>query len=98
MVYLLLQIPIDSFPRLLECEAIETEIIDDRALISGIVYASCEVEIYQYNSVRDPGEERYTSVGEKDVTFKLFFNFDLELDDVCSEFEITDIEFDSIDG
>ncbi|WP_312331332.1 PIN domain-containing protein [Sphingobacterium sp.] len=82
---------------ILECEDIEYEIINDRALISGIIYANCEVEILQYNSVRDPGEDRYSCVGEKNVTFKLYFNFDLKKDEMCSDFEVTDIEVSDMD-
>ena len=73
------------------------EILGDTALISGVVYASCEVEILQYNAVRDPGEDRYSNVGEKNVTFKVFFNFDLKKDEICSDFEITDVEVGDID-
>ena len=82
---------------ILDCEDIEHEILGDTALISGVVYASCEVEILQYNAVRDPGEDRYSNVGEKNVTFKVFFNFDLKKDEICSDFEITDVEVGDID-
>ena len=75
---------------ILDCEDIEHEIINDTALVSGIVYASCEVEILEYNSVRDPGEDRYSSAGEKTVTYKLHFNFDLKKDEMYSDLEITD--------
>ncbi|OEJ99172.1 hypothetical protein A8C32_08335 [Flavivirga aquatica] len=82
---------------ILDCDEIEHEIISETALISGIVYASCEVEILEYNSVRDPGEDRHTSVAEKNVIFKIYFNFDMERDEVYSDFEITDLEISEID-
>lgn len=82
---------------ILECEDIEYEIFGDRALVSGLVYVSCEVEILQYNPVRDPGEDRYSCVGEKYLTFKVLFNFDLRKDEMSSEFEITDLEVSGID-
>ena len=81
----------------LDCENIEYEVISETALISGIVYASCEVEIMEYNSVRDRGEDRFSSVGEKNVIFKINFNFDLEKDENYSDLEITDLEISDID-
>lgn len=76
---------------LLECEDVEYEILNETALISGIIYACCEVEILEYNAVRDPGEDQYTSAGEVSVTFKIHFNFDMRKDEIYSDFEITDI-------
>ena len=77
---------------LLGCENIEYETLSESLLIIGIVYTSCEVEMLEYNSVRDRGEDRYTSIGEKNITFKLYFNFDMRIDDIYSDFEITDID------
>ncbi|AZB11647.1 DUF4935 domain-containing protein [Chryseobacterium sp. G0162] len=77
---------------ILECEGVEYEILNETALISGIIYASCEVEILEYNSIRDPGEDQYTSVGELNVTFKIHFNFDMRKDEIYSDFEITGID------
>lgn len=81
---------------ILDCEEIEYEVIGDRALISGILYASTEVEIWEYNSVRDPGEDRYTTIGEEDVIYKIHFNFDLRMEEEYSDFEITDINLNSM--
>lgn len=81
---------------ILNCEEIEHEILSETALISGIVYASCEVEILEYNSVRDSGEDRFSSVGEKNVIFKIYFNFDMEKDEIYSDLEITDLEIADI--
>jgi len=82
---------------ILDCKNIECEIISEIALISGIVYASCEVEILEYNSVRDRGEDKFSSVGEKNVIFKIYFNFDLEKDEIYSDIEITDLEISNVD-
>jgi predicted nucleic acid-binding protein len=82
---------------ILDCDEIEHEIIAETALISGIVYASCEVEILEYNSVRDSGEDRFSSVADKNVIFKIYFNFDMEKDEVYSDLEVTDIEISDID-
>ncbi|QHC84711.1 hypothetical protein AS589_07880 [Empedobacter brevis] len=82
---------------ILDCEDIEYEVFGDTSLISGVVYASCEVEILQYNAARDPGEDRFSTIGERNVTFKVFFNFDLKMDEMYSDFEITDVEVNDID-
>lgn len=81
---------------ILECDEIEYEIIGDRSLISGVLYAATEVEVLQYNSVRDPGEDRYSTVSENDVIFKTHFNFDMKMDEAYSDFEITDVTVDLI--
>ena len=80
-----------------DCEEIEFEILSDKALISGIVYASCETEVLQYNPVRDPGEDSHTSVAEVVITYMIQFNFDLRQSENYSDFEITDIEISSFD-
>ncbi|PRY84475.1 PIN domain-containing protein [Mongoliibacter ruber] len=77
---------------ILQCEDVDYDILSDTALISGILYASCYTEILEYNPVRDQGEDIYSIVGEKYLTFKIYFNFDMERDDIYSDFEITDIE------
>lgn len=82
---------------ILECEDIDVEILSEVALISGIVYANCETEILEYNAVRDPGEDRYSSLGEKYITYKIHFNFDMKKDEIYSDFEIIDMDiFDII--
>jgi hypothetical protein len=81
---------------ILECEEVEYEILNETALISGAVYACCEVEILEYNAARDPGEDQYKSVDEVSVTFKIHFNFDMKKDEIYSDFEITDMKVSSI--
>ena len=80
----------------LECGEIEVDILDTTALISGTLYVTCETEIYEYNPVRDPGEDAYNSISDNYITFALQFNFDLEHGEVCKEFEITSIEVTDI--
>lgn len=77
---------------LLECEEIEYEVIHDKALISGVIIANCETEVLEYNSVRDPGEDSFSSVGEKSVQFAVYFNFDFKEGEIAEDFEITSIE------
>lgn len=81
---------------ILGCENVEYEILDGVALIYGVVYACCETEVLAYNSARDPGEDQYTSVDELNVTFKVYFNFDMQMDKVYSDFEVTDIELSEV--
>lgn len=77
---------------LLECEDIEYEIIGDKALISGVIYINCETEVLEYNSVRDPGEDSFSSIGERNIQFEVHFNFDFKEDEIAEDFEITGIE------
>lgn len=81
---------------ILECEDIEVEVLGKRALISGIIYVSLETEILRYNSCRDPGEDSFVHEAEKYLTFKVYFNFDLLENEICKDFEITDVELDEV--
>ncbi|MEY8758956.1 PIN domain-containing protein [Chryseobacterium tongliaoense] len=81
---------------ILDCDFIEYEVIGDRALISGTVFAAAEVEVWQYNPARDPGEDRYSTIAERDVVFRIQFNFDMRMEEAYSDFEITDINVNSI--
>lgn len=74
-----------------DCSDIDIEILDENAIISGILEVSAEIEAYGYNSVRDPGDEKFPSLGSADVQFKIYFNFLID-DDGVHDFEITDIE------
>ena len=77
---------------LLECEEIECEVIYDKALISGLIIVNCETDILEYNPVRDPGEDSFSSIGEKSIQFAVYFNFDFREDEIAEDFEITGIE------
>lgn len=82
---------------ILGCTNIESEITGNRAIISGVTYTSCEIEILQYNANRDKGEDNYVFEAEKTLIFKIYFNFDLTQDNQnegFEDFEITDIELD----
>jgi len=82
---------------ILECSDVEYEIKGDSALISGKLYVSCETESYQYNAVRDKGEDQFSFLSEQYLTFEIYFNFDMRENEDCSEFEITDLEMTSVD-
>lgn len=77
---------------LINCEEIEYEVLSDTALISGILTLSCDTELWEYNSVRDSGEDRFSVIGEKYIIYKIMFNFDLKQGKVYSDFEITDLK------
>ncbi|MEQ8472010.1 MAG: PIN domain-containing protein [Marinoscillum sp.] len=79
-----------------DCEDIQFEITGEIALISGIMHVCCETEIWEYNAVRDPGEDRYSTVGEVYINYKVYFNFDLTWDEAVSDLEITDFEVNDI--
>lgn len=82
---------------ILDCEDVEFEVLTERALISGLAFVACDSEIYQYNALRDSGEDQYTLLEEKTLIFEVYFNFDLMVDGDCSEFEITQINLNSIE-
>jgi len=82
---------------ILKCESIEYDVLSETALISGILYACCDVEILEYNAARDYGEEQYTSLDNVSVTFKIYFNFDMKKDEIFSDFEITGIKISNPD-
>lgn len=77
---------------ILECLDVEFEIIADKSLVSGKVLVLCETESYEYNSLRERGEDTFSFLSEQDITFQLYFNFDMKKGEECSELEITDIE------
>lgn len=73
------------------CYDIEIEILEENAIISGILDVNAEIEGYGYNSVRDPGDEKFPNIGSAMADFKISFNFLIDEDGV-HDFEITDIE------
>jgi hypothetical protein len=77
---------------ILECSDSDYEILDDRALVSGIISISCETEAFQYNSARDKGEDTFISLGEHTLIFDVNFNFDMAENEIATEFEITDVD------
>lgn len=53
-----------GFIEITDVDAIEIDTFNEECIISGQVFISCDVEGYQYNSVRDKGEDRYSYYGE----------------------------------
>lgn len=64
-----------GFCNIFEVDNIEVDTFNEECIISGEVYISCDVEAYEYNSVRDPGEDSHRFYGETTNTIKLLFSF-----------------------
>ncbi|EIA07450.1 PIN domain-containing protein [Flavobacterium frigoris] len=58
-----------------EVDSIQVDNFNEECIISGEVYISCDVEAYEYNSVRDPGEDSHRFYGETTNVIKLIFSF-----------------------
>lgn len=82
---------------ILELQSFETEVVYDKLLVSGALLVNCETEILEYNPVRDTGEDPFSVVAEKDMQFRLHFNFDFKEGETVENLEVTDVEFQSID-
>lgn len=64
-----------GFFDIFEVDEIEVDNFNEECIISGEVYISCETEVYEYNSVRDPGEDSHRFYGETTNVIKLIFSF-----------------------
>ena len=53
-----------GYIEILDVDEIQIDTFNDECIISGQVSISCDVEGYQYNPVRDKGEDRYNYFGE----------------------------------
>jgi rRNA-processing protein FCF1 len=73
------------------CSDIEIDIVKDYAIISGSLNLEVDLELYGYNSVRDPGDEKFPYVGSKQIETKVLFNFVFDKDEKVESFEVTDV-------
>lgn len=64
-----------GFIEIFEVDSIEVDNFDEECIISGEVFISCDVEAYEYNSARDPGEDSHRFYGETTNVVKLIFSF-----------------------
>lgn len=53
-----------GFVEITDVDCIDIDVFNDECIISGQVFISCDVEGYQYNPVRDRGEDRHSYYGE----------------------------------
>lgn len=81
---------------LLYCEDVEYDVAGQRAIISGYLYLTCEVDALRYNPDRDPGEDSFIHEEEKNITFSVRFNFDMLQGEVCKDIEVLDIEIEDV--
>lgn len=70
---------------------LQTEIVDDYAIISGVLDVSTDINIYGYNSVRDKGDEKFPYLGDKNLSWEVLFNFVFDKENGMTDFEITDV-------
>ncbi|WP_276373955.1 hypothetical protein [Chryseolinea sp. H1M3-3] len=64
-----------------ECENIEVDVIGDHAVVSGILLLHVSLDLYGYNSARDPGDEKFPHYGSVDRDVRLYFNFLFDKDE-----------------
>jgi predicted nucleic acid-binding protein len=58
-----------------EVDSVQIDHFNEECIVSGEVFISCDVEAYEYNSVRDPGEDSHRFYGETTNIVKLIFSF-----------------------
>ena len=73
------------------CNDIEIDVIKDYAIISGKLTLNVILELYSYNSVRDPGDEKFPYYGSADREVEVYFNFIFDKDERPNSFEVTDV-------
>lgn len=74
------------------CGDIEIDVIKDYAIISGRLKLNVTLELYSYNSGRDPGDVKFPYYGSADREVSVYFNFIFDKDETPNSFEVTDVE------
>jgi hypothetical protein len=82
----------DGEIEILNSKLLEYEPLTDTVLISGKVTANCDVEVFEYNSARDPGEDQFNSIAETTIELDIYFSFNLSPDETVSDFEVINLE------
>lgn len=70
---------------------IQIDIVTDYAIISGVLEVGVHLDIYGYNSVRDPGDEKHPYFGNQYFETDLVFSFKLDDSKSVDDFEIHEI-------
>ncbi len=73
-------------------EDIEINVFNEECLLSGTLIVNGEVEGYQYNPVRDRGEDTYNFYGEATTEIRVIFSFYYGKDEIPRNFEIEKVE------
>jgi len=81
---------------ILDCHYVDYEIINNMAIIDGCVVVECDVEILDYNFIREDENDSYLSTGEDTFIFDVYFNFNFYNNESFDEFEINFIEVNTI--
>ncbi|WP_347175523.1 PIN domain-containing protein [Polaribacter uvawellassae] len=81
-----------GFIEITDVDAIEIDTFNDECIISGQVFISCDVEGYQYNPVRDKGEDRYNYFGELTNVGILTFSFYYDKSEIPRSLNLDDYE------
>ena len=74
-----------------ECDDIEIDVIEDYAIISGKLTLNVTLELYSYNSTRDPGDEKFPFYGNAESEVTVYFNFIFDKDKTPKSFEVVDV-------
>ncbi len=75
-----------------DCDDIEIDVIKDYAIISGKLNLNATLELYSYNSVRDPGDDKFPYYGSADRELNVYFNFIFDKDETPKSFEVRHVE------
>lgn len=67
---------------------INVDVFKDECIISGDLHINCEVEGYEYNSVRDSGEDSHRYYGSTDLQIMATFSFTYDKNEVPTNFDI----------
>lgn len=71
-----------------EVSDINVDTFKDECIISGILSINCSLEGFEYNVVRDPGEDKFRYYGDTDVVINLSFSFYYDRDELPRLFSI----------
>ena len=78
-----------------EVDNIVVNVFDGKHMISGEVLVGVEINIYEYNSVRDPGEDSHRFYREDNNIVKLTFSFYCEKNETPRGLNLDDFEIES---
>ena len=84
-----------GFFEILEVENVGIDVFNEECIISGDVLVRTAVEMYEYNSVRDPGEDSHRYYGEIDNIVKISFSFYYDKNEYPRNLNLDDVEIEN---
>ncbi len=81
-----------NYSEIFSCSEIEVTIINDKAIISGIVNGYCDYDGYEYNPVRDSGEDSNSYLSDGSVEVSVHFSFKYDKNEIPNELELENIK------